>query len=330
VQEQLRKALDAMTEAAEAVKALLATAREAAGGDGPDSPESGESDSPQSGEFIPCTPKQLSKKLLLQAARTAVMHNPANAVRVVGASAALGADFRPLPPGHIAVMTQRYWGPAQRELTVSFMEQTPADLRDRILSHMNAWSSRCGISFKWTQSGGQVRISRGGGGYWSYLGTDIAHIPARQQTMNLQAFTMQTPESEYRRVVRHEVGHTLGMPHEHMRRELVARLVPEKVIAYFARHQGWDRQTVIQQVLTPLEDAEITAPGLEPTPADQDSIMCYQLSGEMTTDQQPIRGGTDINESDYAFAGKIYPKGGVINGGGEDIDWLLSPQGPGR
>ena len=62
-----------------------------------------------------------------------------------------------------------------------------------------------------------MRISRGGGGYWSYLGTDVLLIPKNRQTINVQGFTMNTPESEYRRVVRHETGHSLGFPHEHMR-----------------------------------------------------------------------------------------------------------------
>ena len=36
--------------------------------------------------------------------------------------------------------------------------------------------------------------------------------------------------------------------------------------------------------------------------------MCYQLPGAITTDGQPIRGGTDINQTDYDFAASIYPK----------------------
>jgi hypothetical protein len=44
------------------------------------------------------------------------------------------------------------------------------------------------------------------------------------------------------------------------------------------------------------------------TPADQTSIMCYQLPGSITKDGQPIVGGTDIDQTNYAFAGKIYPK----------------------
>jgi hypothetical protein len=276
-------------------------------------------------EFIACTPKQLPRRLLVEAAKTATELNPQNAPHLQGPTAVLGEAARALlsDPLHIAVLTTKYWGPDRRVLPVSFMEQTAADLRDRILSHMNAWSEGkpgCGISFKWSQSQGQIRISRGPGGYYSYLGIDVLHIPPRQQTMNLERFTMQTRDSEFYRVVRHETGHTLGFPHEHMRREEVARLDPQKTFEYFRRNQGWDAETVRQQVLTALEDRDITAPGLEPTPADQTSIMCYQLPAEITRDGNPIPGGTDIDASDYEFAARIYPKPGG-EGGDDDDCW---------
>ena len=150
---------------------------------------------------------------------------------------------------------------------------------------------------------GEVRISRGPGGYWSYLGTDNLLIPVGRQTMNLEGFTMRTEESEFRRVIPHEAGHFLGFPHEHMRAELVARIDREKAYAYFLATQGWPREMVDQQVLTPLEESSILG-----TPADQDSIMCYQLPAEITVDGRPIRGGATINAADGAFAGRIYPK----------------------
>jgi hypothetical protein len=168
---------------------------------------------------------------------------------------------------------------------------------------MNAWAQFCGVSFTETADTGDVRISRGQGGYWSYLGTDIHLIPTNRQTMNLQGFTMSTPDSEFHRVVRHETGHTLGFPHEHMRQALVDRIDRQKAYAYFLRTQGWDQQTVDQQVLTPLDPSEIIG-----TEADQDSIMCYQLPGEITKDGRPIHGGLDINDSDGRFAGIVYPK----------------------
>ena len=75
--------------------------------------------------------------------------------------------------------------------------------------------------------------------------------------MNLEAFTMTTLDSEFHRVVRHETGHTLGFPHEHMRRELVNKIDPNKAIAFFGTTQGWTPEEVRQQVLTPLEDSSL-------------------------------------------------------------------------
>jgi hypothetical protein len=233
---------------------------------------------------IGCTIKALPTRLVIAAGRTAARINPVNET-VLAPMAEASGDNTPTPM-MAAIVMSKYWGRDPRVLTVSFMESTPADLRARIVSHMNAWNKTACISFAETQGTGDVRISRSGGGYWSYLGTDILHVPRNRQTMNLQDFTMQTSESEFKRVVRHETGHTLGMPHEHMRKELVALLDPEKTYAYFLRTQGWNRATVDQQVLTPLDDRTIFG----------------------TRSGVPIRGGIDINDTDFAFAGQYYPK----------------------
>jgi hypothetical protein len=149
-----------------------------------------------------------------------------------------------------------------------------------------------------------ARIEGKDGGYWSYLGTDILSIEADQPTMNLEGFTMKTPESEFRRVVRHETGHTLGFPHEHMRRELVRKIDPEKAIAFFHATQGWTPDEVRQQVLTPIEEGSL----IGSPHADPNSIMCYHIPGTITRDGLPIVGGLDIDETDFAFAALIYPK----------------------
>jgi hypothetical protein len=245
-----------------------------------------------------CRIMPVPPRLQQDAADLAARINPVNAPLREVAGGAL-----PASPLSITLTTTKYWGPTPKTFTVSFMEATDADLRARIVSHLNAWSQTCGITFTETSGTGDVRISRGAGGYWSYLGTDIHLIPANRQTMNLQGFTMNTRDSEFHRVIRHEAGHTLGFPHEHMRKALVDRIDPQKAYAYFLRTQGWDKTTVDQQVLTTLDVTSII--GTEP---DQDSIMCYQLPGEITKDGQPIRGGTDINQSDARFAGVIYPK----------------------
>src|SRR5258708_14601884 len=105
--------------------------------------------------------------------------------------------------------------------------------------------------------------------------------------MNLESFTMNTPESEFHRGVRHETCHTIGFPHEHMRNELVQKIDREKALAYYGETQGWSREEVIQQVLTPIEASSL----LGTTHADPYSIMCYQIPGTITIDGNPIVGG---------------------------------------
>jgi len=256
-------------------------------------------------EQMVCTPKLLPRHKWESAAKIATEINPVNhppverLVRIV-------AGFSPTPE-HISVLTTKYWGVAGLRLTVGFLDNPPADLRARILLHMNAWSRTANVTFVESKTDPKVRIARQGGqqgGYWSYLGTDILSIDRNQPTMNLEAFTMNIPESEFHRVVRHEAGHTMGFPHEHMRRELVNKIDPDKAIAYFGATQGWSPAEVRQQVLTPIEESSLRGTAH----ADPDSIMCYQIPGSITKSGKPIVGGLDIDRQDFAFAALIYPK----------------------
>jgi Astacin (Peptidase family M12A). len=253
-------------------------------------------------QLITCTPKQLPRSAWIPAAEQAIAVNPANRPQVEHLPM-MGVAAAPTKES-IAVMTKKYWHGGGVNLTVSFMDGAESALRKRILLHMNAWAKTANVTFRETTGTGQVRIARVADGYWSYLGTDILSIAHGDQTMNLEGFTMNTPESEFHRVVRHETGHTLGCPHEHMRKELVARVDPAKAYAFFLQTQGWDKPTVDAQVLTPLSAGSL----IGTVHADEHSIMCYQLPGTITKDGQPIIGGLDIDKSDFDFMAKIYPK----------------------
>ncbi len=200
-------------------------------------------------ELIVCKPKLLPSDQWINAANTAVKVNPMNRAAVEHLSMVL-PGFTPTPQ-HIAALTTKYWHSGGVTLTVGFLDNPAADLRARILQHMNAWA-----------------------------------------------------ESEYHRVVRHETGHTMGFIHEHMRKALVALIDPTKAYPYFLDTQGWSKEVVDQQVLTPIEESSLTGTN----PPDPDSIMCYQLPGTITFSGEPIIGGTDIDPTDYQFAAKLYPK----------------------
>jgi hypothetical protein len=257
---------------------------------------------------VVCAPRLLPREEWPKAATNAIAVNPGN--RPPGLEedeVPMGSDGEKL-----AIDVTRYWGKKGVHLTVGFFDTPDQALRKRILLHLNAWGKNANVVFVESATEPKVRIARrtaseagpGGDGYWSNLGTDVLLIDSRKPTMNLEAFTMQTADSEFYRVVRHEAGHTLGFPHEHMRKAIVERLDREKVIRAYMASQGWTRQEVIDQVLTPLEESSLLGTPM----AEADSIMCYEISGKLTLDGKPVVGGTDITAHDHSFAAQIYPK----------------------
>ena len=252
-------------------------------------------------KFI-CSIRLLPQDQWVNAASTATRINPANAPNLRTLS--LAAPEVVIPPEHLALLTAKYWGSGGVRLTVGFLDNPAANLRARILSHMNAWDPFSNVQFTETATNPQVRITRtAGDGYWSNLGTDVLHISAGQPTMNLDSFTMTTPDSEFHRVIRHETGHTLGFPHEHLRKEIVDRIDRAKAIQYFESTQGWDEAMVVAQVLTPLDDSAL----IETAQADTHSIMCYRLPASIMKDNVAVEGGTDIDALDAQFASTVYP-----------------------
>lgn len=258
----------------------------------------------QIGKVSSCTIKLLPRSQWSAAAARAIEQNPTNAPMVQMLQQGASSD-QIIKPSHLALLTSKYWGSAGVRLTVSFLDDPPANLRARILSHMNAWGQYANVEFVELATGGQVRIARkANDGHWSYLGTDVLGISSNEPTMNLDSFTMNTPDSEFYRVVRHETGHTLGFPHEHMTSSIVSRIDREKAIAYFMASQDWSREEVIAQVLTPLSNSSLIATAA----ADPTSIMCYWLPASIMADNIEVPGGNDINSIDGQFASSVYPK----------------------
>ncbi len=209
-----------------------------------------------------------------------------------------------ITPAFLAVERRSWWGDKGKKFGVAFSNGTSHALRERVLARANAWSEFANVEFVHDPVSPIVRVGfTRGDGHWSYLGTDILGISGRERTMNLE-LSLRDSDAEFQRVVDHEFGHTIGCPHEHMRPELVARIDRRKAINYFRKTQGWSAADVEQQVLTPISEKSLF--GTEHS--DEESIMCYMLPGEITTDGKPIRGGYRINANDAAFIATIYPK----------------------
>jgi hypothetical protein len=257
-----------------------------------------------------CILMQLPPEKQAIARQVAERINPANALAParMAMTPIVGGGVPTIePPARLVLFDASYWGIGGVDLTVGFMETISTELRERILEHFNIWGRYCNARFVYSTSSPHVRISRDTWGYWSYLGTDILTVSAVLPTMSLGGFTMSYPESEFKRVIRHEVGHTMGFHHEQLRAEIVERLDEEATIEYFANVYGWPEDRTRFNVLTPLDPDDITASAS----ADERSIMCYQLPAEITLDNTAIPGGKDITATDAAFAQTVYP--GIAN-----------------
>jgi len=123
-------------------------------------------------ESIVCSPRTLPRDKWILAADNAVRINPMNLPSF--GRLAMAQPGLKLSPEAMAMSVTRYWRTAGVNLTVSFLDNPAADLRARILSHMNAWGKTAKVKFVETAADGQVRIARAtgpkDGGYWVLVG----------------------------------------------------------------------------------------------------------------------------------------------------------------
>jgi hypothetical protein len=263
--------------------------------------------------IITCVPVALPEEAQHRAAIDAIKRNPSNYAPVHNLKNLI-PNIERVHAEAITALVGKHWGPQGVMLSVSFLDNPDAALRARLLSHMNAWAEFANVLFRETESrDGHVRVIRDGSGlpegagHWEYEGQDILQLDMNRPTMCLQNFTMAMPESEFRRVVRHEAGHALGFHHEHLRKELIEKISVEAAIEFYADTQGWNEVKTRIQVLTPIDEFSLRGSPW----ADPDSIMCYQIPSAITRDHVAIPGGADISLIDRQYAAQFYPKPGA-------------------
>jgi hypothetical protein len=138
-------------------------------------------------------------------------------------------------------------------------------------------------------------------GHWSYIGVYNKQIPQNQKTMNI-ALNGSEDDSEWDRVVIHETLHSAGFFHELQHPYYTVPWNTQKVLDYYRQTQGWSDAMIHAQVLD-RDDPK----NFKGTPFDPNSIMCYPVPKELTTNGFSVGWNIKLSPCDIAEIQNIYP-----------------------
>ncbi len=152
----------------------------------------------------------------------------------------------------------------------------------------------------------EVRIGfQRGDGAWSYVGRDILTIGRDERTMNF-GWDLTSHPGEIDTAI-HEIGHTLGFPHEHQNPHAGIVWDEDAVYAALAAPpNGWDRQTTFHNIIR-----KISADVVQGSNWDPDSVMHYPFEAGMIREPAKYRTGLmpagGISARDKEWVKTFYP-----------------------
>lgn len=186
----------------------------------------------------------------------------------------------------------------------------PNEQKEIVRQGFEVWKKvGIGIKFEEVRNIGEAEIRIGfvqDDGAWSYLGRDVLSIPKQgERTMNFGWDLRQDPRGVD--VPVHEIGHTLGFPHEHQNPFAGIVWDEEAVYKYFGgAPNNWDRDTTFYNVLQKLGVGEV-----EGSKWDPNSIMHYGFAAGLIEKpveyQKGLNPAGGLSEQDVSQVRLFYP-----------------------
>jgi hypothetical protein len=159
-----------------------------------------------------------------------------------------------------------------------------------------------GLDFQETDDRREAEIRIGfmpGDGSWSYVGTEILDQGPDDRTMNFGWDLRRQPDTAL-----HEIGHTLGLPHEHQNPNAGIEWNEEAVyLDLGAPPNNWKRERTHYNIIRKLDPDAVQGSNWDP-----DSIMHY-----------PFKAGLIVRPDIYAEG--LRPAGGLSP---RDVTWIRS------
>lgn len=207
--------------------------------------------------------------------------------------------------GRMALETSKIWKNGRR-ITIGFIGGSKI-VRARVQEHAAHWMDFANLEFDFKARKNKVpdiRISfRKNDGSWSYTGTEVLAIDARDPTMNFGWFTDTSDDEDFRRTVLHEFGHSLGCIHEHSSPIGGVPWDKAKAYKYYQETQDWTKEEVNEQLF-----AKYYVDLIRGTKVDKKSIMMYPIPNGITIGDYEVGWNNTLSRNDKIFIGRMYPK----------------------
>jgi hypothetical protein len=182
--------------------------------------------------------------------------------------------------------------------------------KDLVRNAFGHWKEQgIGLDFLEVQDRGEAEVRIGfmqGDGHWSAVGRDVLNRGVNDRTMNFGQPLVGS--SRGFDIALHEIGHTLGLPHEHQNPYAGIEWDEEKVYAYTAQPpSNWSREKTHWNILRKIESDTVQGSSW-----DVDSVMHYAFPAGLILRPekyrtQPLEPAGGLSARDLAWVRAFYP-----------------------
>ncbi|MDA8746649.1 hypothetical protein N9M66_00375 [Litoreibacter sp.] len=189
-------------------------------------------------------------------------------------------------------------------ITISFINGT-ANQKRKFQKISTEWTRHANIVFSFVSDGGAIRVVFGGSTNSSVVGSRALRFAKHKPTMRLAVIADAKRISRLERTtILHEVGHALGLIHEHQNPNASLVWDRELLISEYLRLvPNWTEEDIDRSIIRKADSIRYK----HYRQFDPNSVMNYDFKPSLIISGPRISRGPRLSSSDIEFIERLYP-----------------------